>query len=85
MRELGYGKGYQYAHAQPDQAVSHEHLPDELSGRRYYEPADNPVERAVSERLETDSAATELSAPRFLAGPREFRYTQESARRRMGL
>jgi putative ATPase len=53
MRELGYGKGYQYAHAQPDQAVSHEHLPDELSGRRYYEPADNPVERAVSERLET--------------------------------
>ncbi len=41
MKELGYGTGYQYAHAQPDHAVSHEHLPEALRGRRYYEPADN--------------------------------------------
>jgi putative ATPase len=53
MRELGYGKGYQYAHAQPDHAVSHEHLPEPLRGRRYYEPGDNPVERALGERLAT--------------------------------
>ncbi|MBX3026269.1 replication-associated recombination protein A [bacterium] len=51
MRDLGYGKGYEYAHAQPDHAVGHHHLPDELRDRRYYEPGDNAVERAIAERL----------------------------------
>ena len=53
MRDLGYGKGYEYAHARPDHAVSHEHMPDALRAHRYYEPGDNPAERAIAERLAT--------------------------------
>ena len=52
LRELGYGKGYQYAHDRPDQAVSHDHLPDDLRDRRYYEPGTNAVERDIAERLD---------------------------------
>lgn len=51
LRDLGYGAGYEYAHAQPDQTVSHDHLPDGLRERRYYEPGDNPGERSIGERL----------------------------------
>jgi putative ATPase len=51
MRELGYGEGYEYAHGRPGQAVSHEHRPPELCGRRYYEPGDNPVEDGLAARL----------------------------------
>ncbi|MGD9763357.1 MAG: replication-associated recombination protein A [Candidatus Binatia bacterium] len=52
MRDLGYGSGYQYAHDQPDAAVGHEHLPEALVGRRYYEPGQRGVEREIGERVE---------------------------------
>ena len=39
MRNLGYGRGYKYAHAFPDHHVEQQHLPDALAGRRYYEPS----------------------------------------------
>jgi putative ATPase len=52
MKGLGYGRGYQYAHDQPDQVVQHAHLPDALVGRRYYHPTRNGAERGVEERLE---------------------------------
>jgi putative ATPase len=52
MKQLGYGRGYQYAHDQADQTVFHAHLPDALVGRRYYEPISNGAERAIAERLE---------------------------------
>jgi putative ATPase len=39
MRRLGYGEGYHYAHN--DYSVEQEHLPDNLRGRRYYEPGEN--------------------------------------------
>jgi putative ATPase len=51
MKELGYGRGYQYAHDQPDQIVRHAHLPDALGRRHYYQPTTNGAERAVAERL----------------------------------
>ncbi len=38
MRGLGYGKGYQYAHDQEGAIVGHAHLPENLTGRRYYQP-----------------------------------------------
>lgn len=38
MKELDYGKGYQYAHDQPNHQVTHEHLPDKLHGKKYYKP-----------------------------------------------
>ena len=52
MKDLGYGRGYQYAHEQPDQVARHAHLPDALAGRRYYEPTGNGAERAIAERIE---------------------------------
>jgi len=35
MKELGYGKGYKYAHDFKDAKVDQEHFPDELKGRKY--------------------------------------------------
>ena len=38
MKNLGYGKGYQYAHDFKDAKVSHPHLPEPLQGHKYYIP-----------------------------------------------
>src|SRR4029077_12927337 len=38
MKELGYGKGYQYAHAVPEGYLPQEYLPEKLRGVRFYEP-----------------------------------------------
>ena len=38
MKELGYSKGYQYAHDQKDKKVTHPHLPEKLQGKKYYLP-----------------------------------------------
>lgn len=35
MKDLGYGKGYKYAHDYKDGIVDQEHLPDELKGKKY--------------------------------------------------
>jgi len=40
MKQLGYGKGYQYAHDFADARVDQEHLPEALKGRTFYEPGD---------------------------------------------
>jgi putative ATPase len=53
MKELGYGKGYQYAHDFPEALVAQENMPAELKGRRYYYPSDRGYEKLVKERLET--------------------------------
>ena len=42
MKKLGYGDGYEYAHAQPGGLVSHAHLPEQLQGRRYFESSAEP-------------------------------------------
>lgn len=52
MKELGYGKGYKYAHDYADAVVSQEHLPDKLAGRRYYKPTDRGLEREIKDRLD---------------------------------
>lgn len=51
MKELGYGKGYEYAHDQPDAVVSHTHLPEALQGARYYRPRQSGYEQHICERL----------------------------------
>jgi putative ATPase len=40
MRDLGYGKGYQYVHEDPLAKGEQTHLPEPLQGRRYYRPKD---------------------------------------------
>lgn len=44
MREMGYGKGYQYAHAQEGNFANMEFLPEALSGTRFYDPGKNTRE-----------------------------------------
>jgi putative ATPase len=51
MRDLGYGRGYQYAHDAPDARVDQEHLPEALRGRRYYHPTDRGLEAELGRRL----------------------------------
>jgi putative ATPase len=52
MKDLGYGRGYQYAHDFEDQTTAMECLPEALAGRRFYEPKDAGFEREMKERLE---------------------------------
>ncbi len=51
MKGLGYGRGYQYAHDHPDAHIDQVHFPDNLRGRRYYQPTDRGYEVKVAERL----------------------------------
>ena len=51
MKELGYGKDYQYAHDYADNFVFQDYLPDELQGKTFYEPSDNPRENALRDYL----------------------------------
>ena len=52
MKDLGYGRGYQYAHDFEDQTAAMECLPEALAGRRFYEPKDVGFEKEMRERLE---------------------------------
>lgn len=52
MRDLGYGKDYQYAHLYPDAIVAQEHLPDKLKGQHFYFPSGRGFEKTIKERLE---------------------------------
>ncbi len=52
MREVGYGKGYQYAHNAADKLTDMRCLPDSLLDRVYYEPTAQGLESKFKERLE---------------------------------
>ena len=52
MRELDYGKGYQYAHDAADKLTNMQCLPDTLAGREYYVPTEQGVEAKYKARLE---------------------------------
>jgi putative ATPase len=52
MKELGYGKGYEYAHDSPEGLVDQDHLPEELAGKRFYYPVNRGYEAVVKDRLE---------------------------------
>jgi putative ATPase len=52
MQGLGYGRGYQYAHDDPNAVVAQEHLPAALRGRTYYHPVPRGFEQEIRQRLE---------------------------------
>ena len=52
MRELNYGKGYQYAHDAEDKLTDMQCLPDSLLGRTYYSPTEEGEEREWKARLD---------------------------------
>src|ERR1700686_3621376 len=52
MKNLGYGKGYQYAHDQEDKLTAMTCLPESLAGKIYYHPTDQGFEARLRQRLE---------------------------------
>ncbi len=51
-KDLGHGVGYLYPHDFPNHYTDQQYLPDELVGRRFYEPSDNGYERGMRLWLE---------------------------------
>ncbi len=52
MKEVGYGRGYRYAPAEPEGVGGIECLPESLKGRRYYRPRSSGEEAELAQRLE---------------------------------
>ena len=52
MKELEYGKGYQYAHDSAEKLTNMQCLPDSLLGREYYCPTEQGVEAKYKARLQ---------------------------------
>ena len=52
MKALDYGKGYQYAHDDPDAVADMSCLPPSLEGRTYYQPTERGFEKEIKRRLE---------------------------------
>jgi putative ATPase len=52
MRNVGYGKGYQYAHDTAEKLTDMTCLPQSLTGRTYYTPTDQGFEARIRQRLE---------------------------------
>jgi len=54
MKELNYGKGYRYAHHEPDAyAAGENYFPESLRNRQYYRPVDRGLEIQIKEKLRT--------------------------------
>ena len=77
MKELGYHKGYQYAHDSADAYIPQEYLPDRLVGEELYKPGTFGFEKEISKRLawwqslRDRAAAQESAAPADRAEPPE--------------
>ncbi|HNV04250.1 MAG TPA: replication-associated recombination protein A [Vicinamibacterales bacterium] len=52
MKALGYGKGYQYAHDDPDAVTGMDCLPPAVAGRKYYTPTERGFEKEIKRRLD---------------------------------
>ena len=52
MKELGYGKGYQYAHDDKNAYIPQSYLPENLEEQRFYFPTNRGYEKIVKQRLE---------------------------------
>ncbi|HEY4136386.1 MAG TPA: replication-associated recombination protein A [Alphaproteobacteria bacterium] len=51
MRDIGYGKGYEYDHEAPDAFSGQNYFPDEMERRQFYQPAERGFERDIAKRL----------------------------------
>lgn len=53
MADLGYHKGYKYAHDYKDNYVRQQYLPDGLNNETFWHPGDNPSEAKMKQRLDS--------------------------------
>jgi len=53
MKNLGYGKGYQYSHSYEKNFSAQEYLPNELSGTKFYDPGKNTREEELRKFLKS--------------------------------
>ena len=51
MKNLGYNKGYKYAHSHEGNKVEQQHLPDKIKDNIYYHPTENGHEKKIKEWL----------------------------------
>lgn len=51
MKELGYGKEYKYSHGYENNFSEQEYLPDQVSGKRLYDPGQNAREKELRDFL----------------------------------
>ncbi|HYP59974.1 MAG TPA: replication-associated recombination protein A [Thermomicrobiales bacterium] len=63
MSELGYGKGYKYAHDFDEGVIGQQNLPESLAGRRYYQPTDRGLEADLRKRIERIRAIYQQTTP----------------------
>jgi len=52
MKDLHYSKGYRYAHDESDAVADMDCLPENLQGRRFYQPTERGFEREIKRRLD---------------------------------
>jgi len=54
MKDLGYGKGYRYAHDEADAyAAGERYLPDDMPEQRFYHPTERGLEQRIRDKLES--------------------------------
>jgi len=51
MKDIGYGADYRYSHDYENNFSAQEHLPEQLAGKKFYEPGNNPREQQTREWL----------------------------------
>ena len=64
MKEIGYGRGYRYAHDYEGGVVGQQNLPESLGERSYYRPTDRGFEAELAMRMEQIRAIYRASPPR---------------------
>jgi putative ATPase len=70
MKDLGYGKGYRYAHDEADALVSGQrHFPDAMEPRNYYDPVPRGLETKLRETLERVRARRDIVPGGATKGP----------------
>ena len=62
MRNLGYGRGYRYAHDYEDAQVEQQHLPDAIKDHTYYQPSDRGYERTIKANVKAFQVARRRNA-----------------------
>jgi putative ATPase len=68
MRQLGYGAGYRYAHDEEGRIADQRHFPEELEGRRFYEPTGEGFEAEIARRMQAWEKRLEIQRERKTPG-----------------